>query len=157
MTNLFLFILVAFLGPVASESVCRSGWVNHKDKCYMFSRMAETWGVATSYCQAYHSKLAEPLTDDESTFLRTHAHSLRHSYWIGITDLISENEWVYSSNLQRIQSTDWAHHEPNGGNDQNCALLFYPQHSQWIDINCHASEYFICEMTVDESGPTILG
>ena len=74
---------------------------------------------------------------------------LGHSYWIGITDLISENEWVYSSNLQRIQTTDWAHHEPNGGNVQNCALLSYPQHSHWIDINCHASEYFICEMTVE--------
>lgn len=32
---------------ICLESVCRSGWVNHKDKCYMFSRMAETWGVAT--------------------------------------------------------------------------------------------------------------
>ena len=32
---------------ICLEYVCRSGWVNHKDKCYMFSRMAETWGVAT--------------------------------------------------------------------------------------------------------------
>uniref|UniRef100_K1PPT6 Aggrecan core protein n=1 Tax=Magallana gigas TaxID=29159 RepID=K1PPT6_MAGGI len=100
-----------------------------------------------SYCQAYHSKLAEPVTPEESAFLTSHAHNLHDTFWIGITDLMAENEWVYSSNLQRVQTTNWASHEPNGKGGENCAVLFYPRHSQWADLHCDAHERFICEMS----------
>eukprot|EP00105_Crassostrea_gigas_P009419 XP_011424364.1 PREDICTED: perlucin-like protein [Crassostrea gigas] len=150
-------VLVFFYLAVAHGSGCRSGWTQYKNKCYMFSRMPEPWGMASSYCQAYHSKLAEPVTPEESAFLTSHAHNLHDTFWIGITDLMAENEWVYSSNLQRVQTTNWASHEPNGKGGENCAVLFYPRHSQWADLHCDAHERFICEMSEDESGPMILG
>jgi hypothetical protein len=77
--------------------------------------------------------------------------SIEQIFWIGLTDLIREDEWVYASNLNPLltNSTNWGPHEPNGKNGQNCVMINGPWHGYWSDLHCDVSEHFICEMTVE--------
>lgn len=88
----------------------------------------------------------------QNLFLKLNFAFVEKIFWIGLTDLIKEGEWVYSSNLSPLltnNSTNWGPHEPNGRNGQNCVVLNGPWHGYWSDLHCDVFEHFVCEMTIE--------
>ena len=79
--------------------------------------------------------------------------------WIGVSDIIEEDRWVYSSTQEVVSHTEFGPGEPNAHTAQNCIALWRDFHGQWADHTCAAKEYFICEeiiqqvLTHKESGP----
>ncbi|XP_062611210.1 perlucin-like protein [Saccostrea cucullata] len=137
---------------------CRDGWVQHQDKCYMFSMLAEPWPAASSICQAYHTYLAEPKTMSEMNFISGFAEHLRKDYWLGISDIINENHWVYSSNMDDISINNWGKNEPNGHTGENCVLALAGLHYKWEDYPCDTVKPFVCEMLLgSEPGESVIG
>lgn len=124
---------------------CEFNWLQFREKCYMFSKTAATWAEAEGICHAFHSKLAEPRSYDESRMLIHHSVNEGGQFWIGISDIISENRWIYSSDIQPVQVKDFHSGEPNGGTSANCVALWKNFHGYWADEDCHQHYNFICE------------
>lgn len=66
-------------------------------------------------------------------------------FWIGISDIISENRWIYSSDIQPVRVKDFHSGEPNGLNKANCVALWKDFHGYWADEDCHQHYNFVCE------------
>ena len=65
--------------------------------------------------------------------------------WIGVSDIIEEDRWVYSSTQEVVSHTDFGPGEPNAHTAENCIVLWRDFHGQWGDYTCSTKEYFICE------------
>ncbi|XP_034311334.2 C-type lectin domain family 3 member A isoform X3 [Magallana gigas] len=115
-------------------------------------------GEAEGLCYVFHSKLAEPLTDAESHFLISHSQVYPSSFWIGISDMIEEDRWIYSSNQNVIQVNGWFPGEPNGHTGENCVALDKSVHGKWIDVDCKRAYRFVCEADVKKiDGIDVIG
>nr|XP_034311812.1 low affinity immunoglobulin epsilon Fc receptor-like isoform X1 [Crassostrea gigas] len=152
MTNTFAFIVVVCvcMNVQVYSAGCRVGWIQFQSKCYWFSHESKPWGEAGGLCSVFHSKLAEPMTEAESNFLISHSQIQPSDYWIGISDMIEEGRWIYSSNQNVIQMNGWAPGEPNGHTGENCVQLRSGVHGKWIDIGCGQNYRIICEAKVKE-------
>ncbi|XP_078331088.1 low affinity immunoglobulin epsilon Fc receptor-like [Crassostrea virginica] len=137
-------ILFYFVIQDSAES-CHVGWIQFQEKCYFFSHTSATWYEAGDTCTQFHSKLAEPKTVAETNFLKSHSQSLDRTMWIGVSDIIEEDRWVYSSSQEVVSHTDFGPREPNGHTGENCIALAQSFHGQWIDLSCAAKEFFVCE------------
>ena len=42
-------------------------------------------------------------------------------FWMGLTDAINEDEWLYASDGSPVNITNWKPSQPN--NDGNCATI----------------------------------
>ena len=64
--------------------------------------------------------------------------------WVGYSDTDSEGlfTWIDGTvgGYNRFQSG-----EPNGGTNENCALMFRFPDAQWIDVGCAGPFAFLCE------------
>ncbi|XP_062578963.1 C-type lectin domain family 4 member E-like [Saccostrea cucullata] len=144
--NLILLISVVL---IEGAECCLPGWMGYGNKCYFFNSMPKEWGVASAYCHAMSAKLAEPRTGEEGHFLTSHAQKVGGNFWIGITDLIEEDMWMYASTQEPFNMTSslWSANEPNGYTTSNCGLLMVAYHSKLADYNCVYKEKSICELS----------
>nr|XP_034311811.1 perlucin-like protein [Crassostrea gigas] len=152
MTNKFAFVVVVLVCMTIQvySAGCHVGWIQFQNKCYWFSHDSRPWGEAEGICSVFHSKLAEPMTDAESNFLISHSQIQSSDYWIGISDMIEEDRWIYSSNQNVIQVHGWYQGEPNGHTEENCVILGRGAHGKWMDVRCGNNYRFICEAEVEE-------
>lgn len=67
------------------------------------------------------------------------------NFWIGISDIIEEGRWVYSSNLQLIKVNSFHTSQPNQHTGANCVMLWKYHHGLWADEPCENRFNFICE------------
>ena len=65
--------------------------------------------------------------------------------WIGVSDIIEEDRWVYSSTQEVVSHTDFTPGEPNGHTGENCIVLGNTLHGHWIDQTCAENYFYICE------------
>jgi hypothetical protein len=68
---------------------------------------------------------------------------------IGLTDIVTEGQWKYSSTGTSIQIENWHSGQPdNAAGGQHCALMIIrngQKNGQWSDHHCTSSFFFICE------------
>lgn len=65
--------------------------------------------------------------------------------WIGVSDIIEEDRWEYSSTQDVVAHNDFNPGEPGGHLSQNCVALWKDHHGKWADHYCAEKEYYICE------------
>ncbi|XP_048730563.1 CD209 antigen-like protein 2 [Ostrea edulis] len=150
---IFSFILVVSSQP---ES-CHVGWMRLQDKCYFFSHTTASWFDAGDACAQFRSKLAEPRTVTESNFLKSHCQALNVNMWIGISDIIEEDRWEFSSTQDVVKNTEFGPGEPNAHTDQNCVALWKDFHGLWADHTCTERLNFICEADAAGGNTEIIG
>ncbi|XP_076073233.1 CD209 antigen-like protein C [Mytilus galloprovincialis] len=141
--NLFDFVVV--LCFVSSISCCKNGWTQFGNKCYFFSHQVEPWSEAMSVCRVFDSKLAEPMTSEESSFIISQSQKVGGSFWIGISDIIDEDRWIYSTGQEPIKVNNFQPGEPNSHTAANCVVLYGPFRGKWADDNCITLHQFVCE------------
>ncbi|KAJ8319660.1 hypothetical protein KUTeg_002788 [Tegillarca granosa] len=101
------------------EGQCPSGWLRNKDKCYFFTTEEYNWVEA----------------------------EVRNSFWLGINDIILENNWVYTSDMSPITVKSWGPGDPNGFAGANCVATYHLSnyHSLWADEPCTQKHRCVCE------------
>ncbi len=68
--------------------------------------------------------------------------------WIGLSDLITKNTWVWSDGSEG-DYRNWASGEPYSPYNQDCAVMnFGTEKSQWVAYPCDEQIYFMCEAPV---------
>ncbi|XP_055997488.1 CD209 antigen-like protein 2 [Ostrea edulis] len=124
---------------------CHVGWTHFQDKCYFFSHTTASWFDAGEACTQFHSKLAEPRIVTESNFLKSQSQFLNVNMWIGISDIIKEDRWEFSSTQEVVKNTEFGPGEPNACTAENCVALWKDFHGMWVDLACTERLNFICE------------
>ena len=68
---------------------------------------------------------------------------------IGLTDIVTEGQWKYSSTGTSIQIENWRSDRPANAAGYNCALMDIRngnKNGQWVDFPCTTGKvFFICE------------
>nr|XP_034308987.1 perlucin-like isoform X5 [Crassostrea gigas] len=139
-----------FLGTATSQPApCPHGWVNRGSSCYAFiTDVPATWTEAEVHCNLMQSRLVEIETVVEDEFLEVHLLNggFKGDFWIGLSDILVEGEWVWMSTQKVAQYTNWWPGEPNNLHSpgEDCAALT-GRLFHWNDFPCLWHRNFICE------------
>ncbi|KAL0961973.1 hypothetical protein UPYG_G00334060 [Umbra pygmaea] len=82
--------------------VCAEGWVFHGGKCYFFSNEKMIWNKSRDQCVSKGGHLVIINSDEEQIFL--FSRTKQQIYWIGMTDLETEGEWLWVDNTPLNQT-----------------------------------------------------
>ena len=74
-------------------------------------------------------------------------HGSHRNTLIGVNDILTEDEWMYSSSVASSVAFDipWNIGQPDGLKKQNCIIFGYSQDERWNDMECLDKFRFICE------------
>ena len=72
---------------------------------------------------------------------------IAEGYWIGLSDIVYEGDWVWTSSQSSAIYSDWSPNQPdNYQAHQDCAMFFAPDGFHWNDHYCTVKAAYICEM-----------
>ncbi|OWF50480.1 Perlucin [Mizuhopecten yessoensis] len=147
MTSCVMSILTILLVcGVSAANGCSLGWLTGPSGCYFLSRFTATWGEASSVCQGFGGKLAEPMDEDSYTFLTGSIHDRGQAgvqFSVGGSDMFVEGVWEWSSSGAKVMNNHWLPGEPNDDNNNGDCLTLHD--NGFNDLECHSLHYFICE------------
>ena len=96
----------------------------------------------TRMCGNIGAILPEPRDAAESDFLDTLTPD---TFVLGVSDDVTEDDWVWRSSGSPVVWSHWGSGEPNGGSGENCAVVLrglagnISDRKFWADVNCNAS------------------
>ncbi|XP_039608775.1 C-type lectin domain family 4 member A-like [Polypterus senegalus] len=144
-------------------SLCPKSWLLFTCKCYFFSTDQFNWNDSQENCISKGGHLVIIQSKEEQDFLTSLVNSeggTDKSYWIGLTDQVTEGHflWVDNKPLDK-QKQFWAQRESDGGmepnnninyayspNGENCVALYKTKsYSGWHDVECRTYKKRICE------------
>ncbi|XP_042151629.1 C-type lectin domain family 4 member E-like isoform X5 [Oncorhynchus tshawytscha] len=138
---------------------CAEGWEYYGGKCYYFSPDKLTWAQSRDECitRGGHLVIIESIEEqiflDQKTGTKISTDS-EDKFWIGLTDSINENEWLWVDNsslstsfwLGDQEPDDWKGENPDG---EDCARMGEPNGTidgkSWLDVICNTTQRRICE------------
>ncbi|XP_068609207.1 uncharacterized protein [Brachionichthys hirsutus] len=147
------------------EGNCPTGWLRFKDKCFMFKGKKDdikaNWSSARSWCKGQLGELAVIDDQYENDFVSSYLRDLELPTWIGLSDLITENQYGWSDGVSAVKYTNWNDKEPNNaGGVEHCVAMThsYLRSGRWNDDACHKDHSFVCYMkkssSIDPPPPT---
>ncbi|XP_067337212.1 hepatic lectin-like [Channa argus] len=155
--------LTAIPGKNAQCPKCERCWELHGGKCYYFSLNASSWQQSRDDCESRGGDLVKIDSREEQKFLdETVRNKMMHgrdSFWIGLTDSVEEDKWVWvdgsplSTSLtfwSPGQPTNWAGQNPN---EEDCVMMGEKREvldlSRWHDRPCDIELRRICEKSAE--------
>ncbi|KAK7456586.1 hypothetical protein BaRGS_00039312, partial [Batillaria attramentaria] len=113
---------------------------------------AAKWNDADCHaaCDTVGGHLVEIQSADENAFVlnffQTHAHD-GDRMWIGLEDIAVEGEWVWSSNRDKAEYTNWSQGQPDSSQSwEDCVELSPYYGGRWNDIHCEDYKFpFTCQ------------
>ncbi|XP_052702222.1 perlucin-like protein [Crassostrea angulata] len=145
MTLLFCFFFVVTV--VGTDRVCDNGWIPYENHCYWCSPNPDNFHNAVVNCSGKGSILIEIKDAAEEKWVLL--QSLIRNYtnlWIGLTDLVEEGQYVYSSSGLKPSYSNWEKSQPDGGveESEDCAALHTTQR-KWHDYPCSDNHSYVCK------------
>ncbi|XP_034026719.1 collectin-12-like isoform X3 [Thalassophryne amazonica] len=131
--------IVAFTG-------CQPEWVNHRDRCYFFSKDFHSFDDAKATCKSYSASLLIISDREEQKWLKKETTGKGY-FWMGLTDKDEESVWRWVdgtkpafTNWKPGQPDNWGHGHQIG---EDCAGLIHE--GLWNDFFCEDLISYICE------------
>ncbi|XP_041810321.1 C-type lectin domain family 4 member G-like [Chelmon rostratus] len=143
---------------------CLPTWILHNSSCYFFSYIESTnvrknWPDSRADCVGRGADLIVIDNQEEQKFVSANIGNLRgvqnvrgNGFWIGLTDMDTEGNWVWINNVTEVEPRFWMDGEPNdvGHHGEDCAVAVYSPNNPWKtrnDGSCHTNTlHWICEM-----------
>lgn len=149
--------------------------------CYAFGAGPSTKAAAEAFCASFRATLACPSTAEQIAYISQRAVDDDRSYWIGLSDILSEDVWSWpgtcSSKPANATAFPWCPGEPNngGGGSRSAGTGFggdcvrvvrqnddsrHCPPGSWADYRCDAShgqagradEFgFVCELDAERA------
>ncbi|XP_036973174.1 macrophage mannose receptor 1 [Acanthopagrus latus] len=147
------------------EGNCPEGWMRFRDKCFMFkgkkNDIKANWTFASSWCKDQGGALAIIDNQYENDFVSSYLKDLHRPTWIGLSDILVENQYAWSDGVSSVKYTNWNENEPNNaGGAEHCVAIShnYLVTGRWNDDSCHKDHSFVCSRkkssTIDPPPPT---
>uniref|UniRef100_A0A3Q2YER8 C-type lectin domain-containing protein n=1 Tax=Hippocampus comes TaxID=109280 RepID=A0A3Q2YER8_HIPCM len=128
------------------------GWMHFNDKCFLFkgkkNDIKANWTYARSWCKDQGGELA--VIDNQSE------NDMELPTWIGLSDILVENQYAWSDGVSPVLYTNWNGKEPNNaGGTEHCVSI---PHSvlvsgKWNDDACHKKHSFLRPGLCRRGGP----
>ena len=117
-------------------------------KEFLFRPNVMVYPKAKSFCENLDAILFEPRSIDITHKVIDQAKTEQiGDFWLEIHDKASEGNFVYDSDNQPIDWSDWADGEPNNlSYGENCAVI--DGNGEWVDLPCNWSPWkrsIVCE------------
>ena len=123
--------------------------------CARFDTTQRTYEEARQFCSSPDSKLVEIDSIEENTALMEEMEKLgyveeKRNFWLGLTDKLSEGNFVLESTGEAPSFLNWANNEPNNYKNEDCAEIMAGGfgtgwRGKWNDIWCWYRLGTICE------------
>ncbi|XP_024917706.1 macrophage mannose receptor 1 isoform X1 [Cynoglossus semilaevis] len=133
------------------QGYCPAGWLRFRNKCFIFkgkkNDLKANWTYARSWCQEQGGELAVIDDQYENDFVASYLRDLELPTWIGLSDLLNENQYTWSDGVSPVLYTNWNQNEPNnaGGAEDCVAMAHGPLVTgKWNDDACHKEHSFVC-------------
>lgn len=68
-----------------------------------------------------------------------------YTVWIGGSDQINENDFIWSKSGNSVNLTQWSPNEPNDYQGNEDCIEMDALHGKWNDMPCGSTYPFICE------------
>uniref|UniRef100_A0A8C5G772 C-type lectin domain-containing protein n=1 Tax=Gouania willdenowi TaxID=441366 RepID=A0A8C5G772_GOUWI len=122
-----------------------AGWLLFKDKCFIFkgkeNDIKGSWIFARDWCKEQGGTLA--IIDNQHENSELILLPVLPT-WIGLSDLLVENQYAWSDGVSPVLFTNWNDKEPNNaGGSENCVEMYHDGH--WNDNNCLQKRGFVCK------------
>ncbi|XP_065944646.1 perlucin-like [Magallana gigas] len=144
-----LFLLDIALG-------CRPGWTTFNTSCYHLSLDKKSWIDGMKMCEIHGAYLVHVNSASEDNFttnlLITHKAD---NAWLGGSDWTEEGMWVWEPEGELIQYSNFAHHQPDNRDGQNCLKKGLSLNYLWNDKDCDQPYPYICETTNEDGTPVV--
>ncbi|XP_071101299.1 perlucin-like [Haliotis cracherodii] len=150
----YLSFVSAFV-LVAGQGSCPLGYASHSESCYKMFPLAATWPEAVVFCKTFGAKLSMITDQQEQDFVENYINGLHNSHltqdiWLGGSDLLVNQEWLWTNTMNHIQYSNWKPGEPNNVGSgasvtEDCLALMPSDNYQWNDAPCTDRMYFLCE------------
>ena len=121
-----------------------------EEHLYAFCDFGEniSWHQAQDNCVAWGGKLVVLDNQWEHQFVQTFIGGTL--YWLGLTDMGQEGEWMWLDGKPAAAYVDWCGNEPNNSNNEDCALgNWTPEQGCFNDCRCDwdgcIAQAYICE------------
>ncbi|RVE65935.1 hypothetical protein OJAV_G00121150 [Oryzias javanicus] len=133
------------------EGNCPAGWLRFQNKCFLFkgkkNDIQGNWSFARSWCREQGGELAIIDNQYENDFVASYLKDLEHAAWIGLSDLLAENQYAWSDGVSPVLYTHWDTNEPNNvGGAEHCVIMNHNMltSGKWNDDACHKNHSFVC-------------
>ncbi|XP_005917057.3 C-type lectin domain family 4 member M [Haplochromis burtoni] len=142
---------------------CLPGWALFNSSCYFFSytessTVKKNWHESREDCVSRGSDLVVIDNQEEQKFISSNIQNMKTSdqwwqsgFWIGITDIETENRWVWINNVTEVEQRYWMDGEPNdqGTHGEDCGVAVSSIFNPWktrFDGRCNWHNlHWICE------------
>jgi len=126
----FFSILIAF----SAAFYCPEGWTHSGDYCYRISSERLYWYDAQEYCMHRGGYLAEIKSSAEQISVEQ-ILNVDLYYWIGLSDLLSEGNFIWETSHTDLDYSNWDEGEPNDEfGDEDCVIIWLGY--KWNDHYC---------------------
>ena len=112
----------------------------------------KTWEAASLSCQGLGAELVKIESKAETEFIDATFLSTRMKMWIGLNDIVNEDDWKWSDGSSLEGYTNWGDKEPNNHEDQqHCVVIIKGVVSntdfqaEWNDFRCDREIVYLCE------------
>ncbi|XP_074546917.1 uncharacterized protein LOC141805663 [Halichoeres trimaculatus] len=133
------------------EGNCPEGWLRFNNKCFLFkgkkNELKANWSYARSWCKDQGGDLAVIDSQYENDFVASYLRDMELPTWIGLSDLLLENQYAWSDGVSPVLYTNWNDKEPNNaGGAEHCVAMAHNHlvSGRWNDDACHKDHSFVC-------------
>ncbi|KAK2888177.1 uncharacterized protein [Channa argus] len=133
------------------EGNCPADWMHFRNKCFRFTGRKHdirgNWSYARSWCKEKGGELAVIDDQYENDFVSSYLRDLEGPTWIGLSDLLVENQYAWSDGVSPVLYTNWNDKEPNNaGGAEHCVTMTHNHlvSGKWNDDACHKHHSFAC-------------
>ncbi|XP_071807956.1 C-type lectin domain family 4 member M-like [Asterias amurensis] len=117
---------------------CPPEWELWRSKCYKVITKGP-WSEAKLECYKIGGTMVVPQSMEEIIYLA----ELQYEYWIGCTDIQTEDTWVCEEGAKYFEL--WHSGEPGGGDSENCMEIYARSLN---DKPCDAQVPAICQRDI---------
>ncbi|XP_072304766.1 macrophage mannose receptor 1-like [Eucyclogobius newberryi] len=138
------------------EGNCPGGWNHVNNKCFLFDDIQANWSYAQSWCKEHGGDLAVIDNQYENDYVSNFSMDFALPIWIGLSDLLVENQYAWSDRVSPVLYTNWNDEEPNNaGGAERCVALTYNRlfGGKWNVDACHKDQHFMCSRNIPISSP----
>ncbi|KAK3592883.1 hypothetical protein CHS0354_004106 [Potamilus streckersoni] len=138
----------------ANRSQCPSNYTLHAQLklCFRLSKEKQNWETARQVCESDGGHLAKVNTTEIQLYLKEQIKNSRYipkgsHVFIDGNDREEEGIWRWADReLIDMKSPVWYPGEPQGGERENCMLLYSPVDYGVVDAACSLMLYYICQI-----------
>ena len=128
---------------------CPSGFEENGGFCFMKRTEEKNFTEATAECEEMGAYLVEPRTVEMSNLVKSfEILTFSSRFYIGLTDVTGNGSFVWQSDGELVNYTDWLVGRPKGQDKRNCVVLKKGKVGEvdgWNDVACDLLRPYVCQ------------